>query len=79
MTTTMFETNEKVNFIFDDDNNYYHIYNDEQDKLHKIMIKPNEVVNLLKKGIEYKYLSNYGLYRLANFKSKIFLDSFNNN
>lgn len=66
----------KNDFILDDDYNHYHIHY-INNKQHKQIIKYDEVLRLLKKGLEYKYTSNYGLYRLMNFKSKIFLDSFN--
>lgn len=69
--------NKNNQFILDDDNKFYHIYYVNNNEVKKV-IQHDEVVKLLKKGISYKYTSNYGLYRLANFKSKVFLDSFQN-
>lgn len=66
----------KKEYILDDDYNYYHVYKSDEGEEVKKAIGNKDVVKLLEKGLEYKCVSNYGLYRLNSHREEMLRNSF---
>lgn len=66
----------KKEYILDDDYNYYHVCQSNEGKEIKKEIQNKEVVKLLEKGLEYKCVSSYGLYRLNCHRGEMLRNSF---
>lgn len=66
----------KKEYILDDDYNYYHVYQSNEGKEIKKQIQNKDVVKLLEKGLEYKCVSSYGLYRLNSHREAVLRNSF---